>query len=115
MNEEKEVTPEEIEEAFKELLHLYKDEQGDLKELRDGLLDWKKCDEFSCDECKGETFERCITGMRNAIAALCSSNSFILEQLSIAMTGINHLKGKSTDGSETEEREEDEYTRRLYQ
>ena len=111
---EKEITPEDIEERFKRLLHLYKDEQKDLKDLRDGLLDWKKCDEFSCGECKREMFERCITGMRNAIAALCSSNSFILEQLSIAMTGLNDLKIVSVEGSKSDEKEEDEYTRRLY-
>jgi len=110
---EKEI--EEINKQFKSLLLLYKDEQKDLKDLREGLLDWKKCDEFSCDKCKGEIFERCITGMRNAIAALCSSNSFILEQLSVAMTGINHLKGVSVDDFESDERKEDEDTKRLYQ
>lgn len=117
-NLDKEVSDEEIEhinKAFKELLLLYKDEQKDLKELHDGLLDWEKCDDVSCEECKGEMFERCITGMRNAIAALCSSNSFILEQLSIAMTGINNLKNGSVESSEISERKEDEYTQRLYQ
>ena len=97
-----------LSEQTKQLRELYKEQTDDLDELKKHLQDFEACDEFACGKC-GEMFDRCITGIRNAIASLCSSDAWIIEQLNVLWKGFENLEVKLGGKKPEENKEKSNY------